>query len=90
MSVSSGSASFAWRLKPGGAIGLMGDITAAHAGYVSSSGYEFTFSTYTATADNPLHITGSLEDYSPTTVVKSVRAFNATDLCVITAAFSVL
>jgi len=45
-----GSATFAWSLKPGGSLALVGDITAAHAGSIASSGYDLTLSSYTAGA----------------------------------------
>jgi peptidoglycan-associated lipoprotein len=45
-----GSATFAWTLKPEGHFALVGDITAAHAGSISSSGYDLTLSSYTVGA----------------------------------------
>jgi peptidoglycan-associated lipoprotein len=45
-----GSATFAWTLKPEGAFALVGDITAAHAGSITSSGYGLTLSAYTVGA----------------------------------------
>jgi peptidoglycan-associated lipoprotein len=45
-----GSATFAWTLRPGGAFALVGDVTAAHQGSISTSGYSLTLSSYTAGA----------------------------------------
>jgi peptidoglycan-associated lipoprotein len=45
-----GSAAFAWQIKPGGSIALVGDVTAAHAGSITSSGYNLTLSSYTVGA----------------------------------------
>jgi peptidoglycan-associated lipoprotein len=47
-SLNGGSATFAWPIKPGGSIALVGDITAANAGSITSSGYDLTLSSYTA------------------------------------------
>ena len=45
-----GSATFAWAPKPAGSFALVGDITAAQAGSISSSGYGLTLSAYTVGA----------------------------------------
>jgi outer membrane immunogenic protein len=45
-----GSAAFAWQIKPGGSIALVGDVTAAHASSIASTGYNLTLSTYTVGA----------------------------------------
>ena len=50
INLNGGSATFAWTLKPGGAFALVGDVTAAHADSISSSGYSLTLSSYTAGA----------------------------------------
>jgi peptidoglycan-associated lipoprotein len=50
INLNGGSASFAWAVKPGGALALVGDITAAHAGSISGSGESLTLSSYTAGA----------------------------------------
>ena len=42
-----GSVTFAWPIKPGGSLALVGDITAAHAGSIGTSGYSLTLSSYT-------------------------------------------
>jgi len=42
-----GSATFAWALKPKGEFALVGDVTTAHAGGITSSGYGLTLSAYT-------------------------------------------
>lgn len=51
-----GSATFAWAPKPGGSIALVGDITADHAGSISSSGDSLTLSAYTLGARYRQHI----------------------------------
>jgi peptidoglycan-associated lipoprotein len=52
-----GSATFAWPLKlDKGQFALVGDITAAHAGSISSGGYSLTLSTYTAGARYLPHV----------------------------------
>ena len=51
-----GSATFAWALKPGASIALVGDITADQAGSISSSGYSLTLSAYTLGARYRQHI----------------------------------
>jgi peptidoglycan-associated lipoprotein len=51
-----GSATFAWAPKPGGSIALVGDITADHAGSISSSGDSLTLSSYTVGARYRQHI----------------------------------
>jgi peptidoglycan-associated lipoprotein len=50
INLNGGSATYAWRIKPEGSIALVGEITAAHAGGISSSGYGLTLSAYTAGA----------------------------------------
>jgi peptidoglycan-associated lipoprotein len=50
INLNGGSATFAWPIKPGGALALVGDITAAHAGSISSTGKSLTLSSYTAGA----------------------------------------
>jgi peptidoglycan-associated lipoprotein len=47
INLNGGSATFAWPWKPGGEFALVGDITAAHAGGISTSGYGLTLSSYT-------------------------------------------
>jgi peptidoglycan-associated lipoprotein len=42
-----GSATLAWTPASGGTLALVGDITVAHAGAISSSGYSLTLSSYT-------------------------------------------
>jgi len=61
-----GSATFAWTFKPGN-FALVGDITSAHAGSISTAGLDLTLSTYTAGVrylpklrDSPLHPWGQV------------------------------
>lgn len=52
-----GSGTFAWPLKlDKGQFAIVGDVTAAHAGSISSGGYSLTLSTYTAGARYLPHV----------------------------------